>query len=76
MIPSGIMKVQRGKMPFSIIIITICVLVFIVVLYAERLSFISSNSIFKFKPCPRKNTKPKSSKLASKMPQLYTHIFA
>ncbi|XP_058739741.1 protein trichome birefringence-like 3 isoform X1 [Vicia villosa] len=60
MIHSGIMKIHRGKVPFPIIIITIGVLVFFAVLYAERLSFLSSNSIFKFnKPCPRKNTKPK-----------------
>ncbi|KAK8466461.1 hypothetical protein PHAVU_008G120400 [Phaseolus vulgaris] len=60
MIPSGIMKPSRGKLPLPIIIITTCVLVFVAILYAERLSFLSSKSIFKFKPCPRQITKPKS----------------
>ncbi|XP_061366438.1 protein trichome birefringence-like 3 [Gastrolobium bilobum] len=61
MIISGIMKPSRGKLPLPITIITISVLLFIAVLYAERLSFFSSKSIFKFKSCPRKNTKPKPS---------------
>ncbi|ESW12836.1 hypothetical protein PHAVU_008G146200 [Phaseolus vulgaris] len=60
MIPLGIMKPSRGKLPLPIIIITTCVLVFVAILYAERLSFLSSKSIFKFKPCPRQITKPKS----------------
>ena len=58
------MKPPRGKLPLPIIIITVCVLVFIAALYAERFSFLSSRSILKLKPCPRKNTKPKSSKSA------------
>ncbi|OIV98579.1 hypothetical protein TanjilG_12165 [Lupinus angustifolius] len=60
MIPSGLMKYPRGKFSLPIIVITVCVLVFIAVLYTERLSFISSKSIFKFKTCTRKNFKPKS----------------
>ncbi|XP_028205523.1 protein trichome birefringence-like 3 isoform X1 [Glycine soja] len=60
MIPSGIMKYPRGKLPLPIIVITTCVLVFVAILYVERLSFLSSKSIFKFKPCPRKTTKTKS----------------
>ncbi|KAE9622238.1 hypothetical protein Lal_00032503 [Lupinus albus] len=60
MIPLGLMKHPRGKLSLPIIVITVCVLVFIAVLYTERLSFISSKSIFKFKTCPRKNIKPKS----------------
>ncbi|XP_014515856.1 protein trichome birefringence-like 3 [Vigna radiata var. radiata] len=60
MIPSGTMKPPRVKLPLPIIITTICVLLFIAVLYAERLSFPNSSSIFKFKTCTRKHTKSKS----------------
>ncbi|XP_020235720.1 protein trichome birefringence-like 3 isoform X1 [Cajanus cajan] len=60
MLPSGIMKPHRGKLPLPILIITTCILVFVAILYAERLSFLSSKSIFKFKQCPRKTTKQKS----------------
>ncbi|KAG2380710.1 Protein trichome birefringence-like 3 [Vigna angularis] len=54
------MKPPRVKLPLPIIITTICVLLFIAVLYAERLSFPNSTSIFKFKTCTRKHTKSKS----------------
>ncbi|CAJ1806630.1 unnamed protein product [Sphenostylis stenocarpa] len=47
MIPSGIMKPPRGKLSLPIINITNCVLVFVAILYAERLSFPCSKSIFK-----------------------------
>ncbi|OIW01552.1 hypothetical protein TanjilG_10834 [Lupinus angustifolius] len=60
MIPSGIMKLPRVKLPQLIIITTICVILFIVVLYSESLSFLSSSSILKFKTCPRKHNKLKS----------------
>ncbi|CAL5210849.1 unnamed protein product [Lathyrus oleraceus] len=57
--PSERMNHLRKKLPLPIIITTICILVFTIVLYAERLSFLSSSSIFKFKTCPRKHTKLK-----------------
>lgn len=61
--PSERMNHLRKKLPLPIIITTICILVFTIVLYAERLSFLSSSSIFKFKTCPRKHTKLKPCKL-------------
>lgn len=61
-ITSGIMmKPPSGKFP----IIKICVLIFIIILYAESFKFLSSGSIFNFKPCPTNSTKPKSSKSSS-----------
>ncbi|KAI4328707.1 hypothetical protein L6164_021041 [Bauhinia variegata] len=60
MIPSSMMKPPRGKLPLPIIIATACALVFVAVLYAERLSFLSSSSFFKPKSCSRRNFKPKS----------------
>ncbi|KAK7287441.1 hypothetical protein RIF29_00719 [Crotalaria pallida] len=60
MIPSGIMNPPRVKLPLPIIITTICVLLFIAILYAERLSFLSSSSILRYKTCPRKHNKLKS----------------
>ncbi|MED6218844.1 Transducin (beta)-like 3 [Stylosanthes scabra] len=53
-------RVGIVKLPLPIIIITVCVLFFMVLLYAEKFSSFSSMSILKFKPfCPRKITKPK-----------------
>ncbi|KAJ7949998.1 Protein trichome birefringence-like [Quillaja saponaria] len=51
----------RGKIPLPIIIALACAVVFIAVLYAERVSFLSSSSIFKLnKSCHRRGTKLKS----------------
>ncbi|KAI4353376.1 hypothetical protein L6164_002333 [Bauhinia variegata] len=61
MIPSSLMKAPRAKLPLPIIIATVCALVFIIVLYAERLSFLSSSSFFKLTPCSRRGFKSKSS---------------
>ncbi|KAI9085138.1 hypothetical protein K1719_032954 [Acacia pycnantha] len=64
MFPLAIMKPPRVKLPpLPIIITSICVLFFFLVLYAERLSFLSSSSssFFKFKSCPRRSNKLKSS---------------
>ncbi|KAJ7961217.1 Protein trichome birefringence-like [Quillaja saponaria] len=50
----------KGKLPLPSIIALACALVFIAVLYAERVSFLSSSSIFKLKSCPRREAKSKS----------------
>ncbi|CDP06464.1 unnamed protein product [Coffea canephora] len=47
----GTMKAPRGKIPLSIIAVLFCVFAFMALLYTERLSFLSSGSIFKFRPC-------------------------
>jgi len=58
-ITSGIiMKPPSAKFP----VIKICVLLFIVILYAESFNLFSSSSIFNLKPCPTNDIKPKSSK--------------
>ncbi|XP_057754122.1 protein trichome birefringence-like 3 isoform X1 [Arachis stenosperma] len=54
-------RVGIVKLPLTTIIITLCVLVFMALLYAEKFSSFSSISIIKLKPfCPRKSTEPKS----------------
>ncbi|KAK7382496.1 hypothetical protein VNO80_01349 [Phaseolus coccineus] len=50
------MKAPSGKFPT----IKICVLLFIVILYAESFNLLSSSSISNLKPCPTNGTKPKS----------------
>lgn len=70
------MKPPRVKLPpLPIIITSICVLFFFLVLYAERLTFLpsSSSSFFKFKSCPRRSNKLKSSKSTSW--NFFSHTF-
>ncbi|KAA8517395.1 hypothetical protein F0562_017688 [Nyssa sinensis] len=51
----GTVKPPRGKLPLPIIITGICALAFITLLYTERISLLSSNTIFKLKPCARRH---------------------
>ncbi|KAL3536535.1 hypothetical protein ACH5RR_004996 [Cinchona calisaya] len=62
------MKGPRGKIPLSIIAIIFCTLAFMALLYTERLSFLSSSSIFKFRPCATryKMSKTDNKRLVSK----------
>ncbi|XP_039009058.1 protein trichome birefringence-like 3 [Hibiscus syriacus] len=55
------MKSYRGKIPLSIITASLCSFVFLALLYTERLSFLSSNSILKAGSCARRSAvvKPK-----------------
>lgn len=57
----GIPKPPRGKLPLSILATVVCALAFLALLYTESISFFSSSSIFRFKPCPRKYAAKKSS---------------
>ncbi|CAA2985839.1 protein trichome birefringence-like 3 [Olea europaea var. sylvestris] len=50
----GMLKYQRGKVPLSIIAISVCALAFVVLLYTERISPLSSGSIFRFTFCSAK----------------------
>ncbi|CAI9774795.1 unnamed protein product [Fraxinus pennsylvanica] len=50
----GTHKNLRGKVPLSIITIFVCALAFLVLLYTERISFLSSGSIFRFTSCSAK----------------------
>lgn len=52
------MGIWRGNVPLSII--TILILAFVALLYTERLGSLSSRTIFRIKPCARKNTGKKS----------------
>lgn len=58
----GIPKPPRGKLPLSIIITIICVLAFITLFFTEQISFFSSSSIFRFKPCDKRRAAKKSVK--------------
>ncbi|XAR55811.1 hypothetical protein NMG60_11036017 [Bertholletia excelsa] len=54
---------RPGRLPLSIAVATvICIFAFITLLYAEALSSLSPASIFKFKSCPRRDHKAKSSR--------------
>ncbi|CAM8930131.1 unnamed protein product [Rhodiola kirilowii] len=49
------MKASRGyRLPVSIVVVVICVLTFVVLLYTETLSSLSSASLLKPKSCPKK----------------------
>ncbi|MBA0781854.1 hypothetical protein Gotri_002735, partial [Gossypium trilobum] len=55
--PSTIMmKGYRGKLPLSIITVTLCGFAFLALLYTERLSFLSSSSFLKSKSCARRTS--------------------
>ncbi|KAH6824758.1 trichome birefringence-like protein [Perilla frutescens var. hirtella] len=56
----GIPKPPRGKLSLSILATIICALAFLVLLYTESISFFSSSSIFRFKPCARRYAAKKS----------------
>lgn len=60
----GMPKYPRGKVPLSIITISVCALAFVVLLYTERISPLSSGSIFRFTSCSAKRhaTKLKKSR--------------
>ncbi|KAL8504783.1 hypothetical protein ACS0TY_016100 [Phlomoides rotata] len=58
----GMPKSPRGKLPLSIIISIICALAFIALFFTEQISFFSSSSIFRFKPCGKRHAAKKSSK--------------
>ncbi|OMO97584.1 hypothetical protein COLO4_14510 [Corchorus olitorius] len=49
------MKHYRGKLPLSIITVIICSFAFLALLYTERITFLSSNSILKSKSCARRS---------------------
>nr|XP_009795770.1 PREDICTED: protein trichome birefringence-like 3 isoform X2 [Nicotiana sylvestris] len=48
-------KSAKRKLSFPIITAIICTLTFIFLLYTERISTVSSGSILRFKPCPKRN---------------------
>ncbi|MBA0630764.1 hypothetical protein Godav_002826 [Gossypium davidsonii] len=50
------MKGYRGKLPLSIITVTLCGFAFLALLYTERLSFLSSSSFLKSKSCARRTS--------------------
>ncbi|KAK4834557.1 hypothetical protein QYF36_024805 [Acer negundo] len=58
--PAHSMKQYRGKLPLSIITVAVCCLALIALLYTERLSLLSSNSIFRPKSCSRRPSVLKS----------------
>ncbi|KAK4396107.1 protein trichome birefringence-like 3 [Sesamum angolense] len=53
----GTLKLLKGKIPLSVITITICTLAFVMLFYTETISPFS----FRLKSCPRRNTAKKSS---------------
>ncbi|KAK0584994.1 hypothetical protein LWI29_021915 [Acer saccharum] len=58
--PVHLMKQYRGKLPLSIITVAVCCLALIALLYTERLSLLSSSSIFRPKSCSRRPSVLKS----------------
>ncbi|KAH7553858.1 hypothetical protein JRO89_XS12G0068000 [Xanthoceras sorbifolium] len=54
------MKQYRGKLPLSIITVAVCCLALIALLYTERLSLLSSSSIFRPKSCSKRASVLKS----------------
>ncbi|KAL9425983.1 hypothetical protein AB3S75_032867 [Citrus x aurantiifolia] len=58
--PAATMKSYRGKLPLSIITVLVCSFAIIALLYTERLSSLSSGSIFKLSSCPKRNHIKKS----------------
>ncbi|KAF5750812.1 hypothetical protein HS088_TW03G01152 [Tripterygium wilfordii] len=65
--PSATMKItSRGKLPLSIVAVVVCSLAFVALLYnTERISSISSTSIFKFKSCSKRRSSTKSKEKTS-----------
>ncbi|KAG8377039.1 hypothetical protein BUALT_Bualt09G0126600 [Buddleja alternifolia] len=55
------MGTTRGKLPLSVITITLCGLAFVLLLYTERISFSSSTVFGLNKSCARRNAAKKSS---------------
>ncbi|XP_021906320.1 protein trichome birefringence-like 3 [Carica papaya] len=56
------MKPYRAKLPLSIMTLLICSFAFVALFYTERISPLSSNSIFKIKSCSKKDAFAKSTK--------------
>lgn len=73
--PAATMKSYRGKLPLSIITVLVCSFAIIALLYTERLSSLSSGSIFKLSSCPKRNHIKKSSKSAAKFCYLYIYWY-
>ncbi|KAL2541477.1 Protein trichome birefringence-like 3 [Abeliophyllum distichum] len=59
-------KPPRGKVPLSIITIAVCALAFVLLLYTERISPLSSGSVFSFKSCSAKRNAAKLKKSGDK----------
>lgn len=49
------MKHSRGKLPLSIITVAVCTLAFAALFYTERITLLSSTSIFKLTSCSRRS---------------------
>lgn len=60
--PLATMKPSRGKLPLPIITVVICAFAIIALLYTQRITSPSPNSILRFKSCSRKKHTPNSSK--------------
>ncbi|PIN18070.1 hypothetical protein CDL12_09265 [Handroanthus impetiginosus] len=58
----GAPKLYRARISLSIITIIICGLAVVALLYTERISSLSSSSVFSFKPCSRRHAAKKSVK--------------
>ncbi|GKV06043.1 hypothetical protein SLEP1_g17977 [Rubroshorea leprosula] len=65
--PVAIMKYYRGKLPMSVITLVVCCFLFFALLYTERISSLSSGSVFKSKSCARKTAKKPIQKTAEEM---------
>ncbi|KAK8617273.1 hypothetical protein V6N13_080190 [Hibiscus sabdariffa] len=57
------MKSCRGKLPLSIITVALCSFGFLALLYTERLSFLTSNSLLKARSCARRSAVVKAKKV-------------
>ncbi|KAL8120123.1 protein trichome birefringence-like 3 [Apium graveolens] len=59
-----LIKSPLSKLPFSIITISICAFAFIGLLYTERISFLSSSTIFTLSPCAERALATSKDKIA------------
>ncbi|KAE8686944.1 hypothetical protein F3Y22_tig00111027pilonHSYRG00545 [Hibiscus syriacus] len=57
------MKSYKGKLPLSIITVSLCSFAFLALLYTERLSFLSSDSILKAGSCARRSAVAKAKRI-------------